>query len=319
MPKSWVQSHNLKKGDMIGVEESTNQLILYASPQEIEKKEKSISIDTKDKSMSRIKAEIVTAYLNNFNKIEIFSGTLHNDAPVIKGIIRNLSGMEIIEQTNNRIVANDLIDVSSISIQTIIRRVDLITRSMMEDTILCLQGKCNPKSILHRDSDVNRLYYLGSRVIKNAIDDSMMMKKLKTTPWQLYVDKSILTRIEEIADRQKRISRLIAEVEFENKTLEEFKEINEEVRSRYLDVMKAYYNDDKNIAYNIETSSKSFIDRCDKFFEKISKELSVEIKHGKEPRTLSKKNLVPASKIIDYTKSTITFIKHIARNVLHMD
>ncbi len=320
MPKSWVEKHNLKKGDTVSVEEGSNELIFYAGEKETKREEKSISINAEDKPLKRIKVEIVSAYLNNYNTIEIFSKTLDDDAPVIKGILRNLSGMEIIEQTGNRIVAKDLIDVSSISISNLIRRMDIITRSMIDDTILCIGGKCNPKSIEHRDTDVNRLYYLSFRVVKNAMEDPMLMKKLKTNPWKLLSDKMIMSRIEEIADRQKRVSRLIMEAEFEDKNLEEFKKINEEIRERYNNVMKAYYNNDKEIAYNIEVTNKDVVEKCDKFLENISKKLSSEVKRGTEaPTTLSKRNLVPAAKIVEYTKATITFITYIARTVLNMD
>lgn len=320
MPKSWVQKHNLKKGDIISIEEGQDQLVLRAGEKEIKRKEKSISIDTEDKKLSMIKAEIVSAYLNNYNTIEIFSKKLYDDAPVIKGILRNLSGMEIIEQTGKRIVAKDLIDVSSITIQNIVRRMDVITRSMIDDTILCIHGKCNPKSILHRDVDVNRLYYLGFRVIKNAMQDSMLMKKLQTNSWKLLSDKMIILRIEEIADRQKRISRLLAEAEFKDNIKEEFKKLKEEIRDRYIDVMKAYYHNDKKLAFEIEVTNKNYIERCDEFLEDINRMFSMEIKKSSgKSRNLSKKNMVPAYKILDYTKSTVTFIKYIARTVLNMD
>ncbi len=334
MPKSWINKHNLRKGDMISIEEGSNQLVFYAGEKEVKKEERSITINTEDKNLDRIKVEIVSAYLNNYNTIEIFSKTLEDDAPIIKSILRNLSGMEIIEQTGKRIVAKDLLDENSISIQSIIRRIDVITRSMIDDTILCIQGKCNPKSILHRDVDVNRLYYLGFRVIKSAIENPMLMNKMKTNPWKLLSDKMVISLIEEIADRQKRVSRLIAEANFKDDALNELKEINEEIRERYNDVMKAYYNNDKTLAYAIEITSRNFIERCDKFLNKTSKDLCSHCLKNKElnfellakeknkleyPASFPGKFTVSLSKIGEHTKATLAFIKHIARTVLNMD
>lgn len=328
VPKYWVDKHNLKKGDTISIEEGSNELVFYAGEKEIKKKEKFISISAEDKKLSMIKAEIVSAYLNNYNTIEIFSKTLEDDAQVIKGILRNLSGMEIIEQTGKRIVAKDLLDENSISIQSIIRRMDVITRSMMDDTILCMQGKYSSKSIIHRDIDVNRLYYLGFRMIKNAMDDPMLMNKLKTNPWRISSDRRILSRIEEIADRQKRISRLTGESEFRGNMLKGFREINEDVKKVYYDAMKSYYNNDKKMAYEIEIANRGLIDRCNKFLEKTSEEIcSYCLKEANTKSSLKKKDInlfpsktiVSASKIAEHIKSTITFIKYIARTVLSMD
>ena len=89
MPKSWIEKHNLKKGDTISIEEGSNELVFYAGEKVPEKEEKSIVISTENKSMERVRVEIVSAYLNNHNTIEIFSKTLENDAPFIKATIRN--------------------------------------------------------------------------------------------------------------------------------------------------------------------------------------------------------------------------------------
>ena len=333
MPKAWVYKHNLKKGDKISIEEGSNELVFYAGEKEIKRGEKSISISAEDKKLSMIKAEIVSAYLNNYHTIEIFSETLEDDAPVIKDILRNLSGMEIIEQTGKRIVAKDLIDVSSIPIQSIIRRMDIITRSMIDDTILCMQGKCSPNSIIHRDTDVNRLYYLGFRVIKNVMEDPMLMNKFGTTPWKISSDRKILSRIEEIADRQKRISRTLAEAEFKENVIKDLKEISMEIRERYNNAMKAYYTNDKKIAYDIEITSKSVIEKCDKFLMDIGNEICSICQQKQKPGTLQSSKKIPyedlakspaniivsASTIAEYTKATITFIKYIARTILNMD
>ena len=336
MPKSWVNKHNLKKGDTISVEEGSGELVFYAGEKELKSEEKSISINAENKKLSMLKAEIVSAYLNNYNTIEIFSKTLENDAPVIKGILRNLSGMEIIEQTGSRIVAKDLIDISSILIQSIIRRMDVITRAMIDDTMLCMGGKCSPKSISHRDTDVNRLYYLGFRAIKNAIENPMVTNKLKTTTWRLSSDREILYKIEEIADVQKRISRVIAEVEHNHKNeleefrkaLEELKELNDGIKQRYYNAMKAYYTNDKKLAYEIETTNKDFIEKCDNFLKKITKRLcSYCLKTKESNNTLSDMSLkemlvdmvISVSKIIEYKKATVTFIRGIVRTILDMD
>ncbi|MBW2975974.1 hypothetical protein KY347_00850 [Candidatus Woesearchaeota archaeon] len=333
LPKFWVTKHNLKKGDTISIKEGAEELIFYAGEREHKKKEKSVLINVEGKSLDRIKAEIVSAYLNNFTLIEIFSKSLEDNAPVIKGILRNLSGMEVIEQTGSRIVAKDLIDINSIPIQNIIRRMDVITRSMIDDSILCIQGKCSQKSIVHRDEEVNRLYYLGFRVIKNAIENPAIMSKLETTPWKLLNDKIILSRIEKIADEQKRITRLISEEKFSKDILKRFKELSDGIKNMYCDVMKAYYNNDKAIAYEIEVTNKNLIEKCNKFLESASKEIctlrSQQKNSAKSALKLKKeseasdifpgKNIVSISRIGEYSKATITFIKHIARSVLNMD
>ena len=319
MPKSWVVKNNLKKGDTISIEEGSNELIFYAGQKEPKRKEKAISIETEGKKLAMIKAEIVSAYLNNCNTIEIRSKALADDAPVIKGIIRNLSGMEIIEQTGTKIVAQDLIDVSSISIQNIMRRMDVITRSMIDDLLLCLDGKCDPKSIINRDADVNRLYFLGYRVIKNAMENPAVMRELDINVWHIANHRSVLIRVEEIADTQKRISRLLSNAQLRSETLEGIKEISWDIKSSYSNVMKAYYTNDKEIALEIEINHENLIEKCNKFLEDASKRSSVEIKDSMQPQALSEKNMVPIANIVEFKKAALSYIRRIARIVLSTD
>ena len=318
MPKSWIVKNNLKKGDTISIEEGNNELIFYAGQKEPIRKEKAISIETEGKKLAIIKAEIVSAYLNNCNTIEIRSKNLADDAPVIKGIIRNLSGMEIIEQTGTKIVAQDLIDVSSISIQNIMRRMDVITRSMIDDLLLCIGGKCDPKSIINRDTDVNRLYFLGYRVIKNAMENPAVMRELNINIWHIANHRSVLIRVEEIADTQKRISRLLSNAQLRGETLEGIREITEDIKNSYNDVMKAYYTNDKKIALEIEINHENLIEKCNKFLENASKSSSLEIRDSRQPQVLYKENIVIAN-IVEFKKSALSYIRRIARIVLSAD
>ncbi|MBL7055436.1 phosphate uptake regulator PhoU [Candidatus Woesearchaeota archaeon] len=319
VPKKWVQKNSLKKGDLIGIEESMEELTFRAQNTDSKKKEKIMSIGMEGKKLAHVKAEIVSAYLNNYSTIEIFSQTLQDDAPVVKGIIRNLSGMEIIEQTATRIVAKDLIDLNGISIQSIVRRMDVLARSMMQDTIACIDKECKPKSVTNQDYDLNRLYYLGFRAIKNLMDHPQLISKSNTSSWKLLIDRAVLTRLEEIADTQKRISRLIEETNFKDKELKQLKEIITHIKERFHKAMKSYYNTDKKLALEIETTNSEIIKNCNNFLEDASKSWSVSLKKSPKEANVISKNMLSAARVIEYVKASSIFTKHIARKVLSID
>jgi len=312
MPKSWVEKNKLKRGDIINVDEGSADLVLSPNALTEGKKSKEITIEVDDKSLDLIKAEIVSAYLNNYDAIDVMGKELEKHIIKVKEIVRSLTGLEIMEQTSTRLVAKDLIDINDISIQNIIRRMDMITRAMIDDAILCLDGKCGYQSIEHRDADVNRLYYLGFRTIKNAMGNPMIAKKLGMSNWELHSSKMVLSRIEEIADRQKRICRFLSQVDFDDKTLKELKDIYRNFGDSYLEVMKAYYTNDRDMAYKIEITNKDRILACEKFLEKCACE-----GHGKKAGLYCQ--CVPTAKAMEYLKAMSTFIKHISRIVISLD
>lgn len=309
MPKSWVEKNSLKKGDLIAVNDGGSELVLSANNQEKITDSREITIDTKSKYLDFLKAEIVSSYLNCYDTINILFDSSYKDVPKIKDILRNLSGLEIMEQTSTRIVAKNLININEISIKNIIRRMDTIARAMMEDAILCCRGQCSYENIHHRDADMNRLYFLGYRVIKNAMKNPRIAKSLGIETWQLHSDTLILIRLEKIADRQKRIARYLINANLKRELMEELDSVHTNISEAYKEVMKSYYIHDKNLAFKIEVTNKERAESCNKLLEKCTL-----VKKGRENDNMQ--NNVAFAQIIENLKATATEIKNIARTVL---
>ena len=208
VPKTWIRENNLKKGDLIHIEDRKDELILSlgAGGKQEEPKRTLIEVDNKDLKLIRI--EIVSAYLNNYDIIDIAGRQLEKLAPQVKGLIRNLTGLEIIQQTATKITAKDLLNLKEISIRTLIRRMDNITRSMLIDSIDCFSTD-HFESIYERDMDVNRLVFLAFRVIRASMANPKLAKHVAIGNLELMYSRDIIMRIEKIGDQTKRIARHI--------------------------------------------------------------------------------------------------------------
>jgi len=310
MPKSWIEKNNLKKGDLISVDDEGFELVLSANQEEQKLESKEISIDAKGKELELLKTEIVSSYLNGYDTINILFDSNSREAPQIKDIIRNLSGLEIMEQTSTRISAKNLININEISINNIIRRMDIITRAMIEDVILCSTGQCNPDSIMNRDLDVNRLYYLGYRVIRNAMKNPRIAKSLGQDSWKLHLEKLMILRLEKMADCQKRIARHLSAVKLDRNSLNELSRIHRDIGETFSAVMKAYYNNEKGAALNIEVTSRDKTAACDKFLENYTQS------HPNIKNKSRYSNLVMVAKVVENLKATAVEVRNIARAVL---
>ncbi len=313
IPKSWVIKNKVKKGDLVSLTEQEDELTLFLNKKNTVTEPREITIQTENKDMRLIRAEIVSAYLNNYDTINIYSNNLHKDALEIKNILRNLTGMEVMEQTSKRIVAKDLINESEISLKAILRRMDVITRVMIDDAIASIDGKNHYESIFQRDFDVNRLYFLAYRVIMGAMKDNALAKSLKMTPWDLHSLKNIMMRIEKIADRQKRISRYLKKIKLRKSVANELKELYTHIKERYLFVMKAYYNNNKNSALEIEVTNKDTILACEEFHNKNTGcPLRMKTKEAQGYCT-------ELSGIVENLKAMTTSLKYISRTIISMD
>jgi len=318
LPKSWINRNRLNKGHQIGVDEGHDRLTLFANNEEARKKEeKRTTVVVDNKEVDLLRSEIITAYLNNYDIIEVMSKNPNASFNEIKAIIRDLTGFEVVEQTSTRLVAKDIMDIQQLSVNNIIRRMDVITRAMIQDCIECIEKKCSIDDFDERDKEVNRLHFLAYRLIRNALLNPSFAKTLSRNPWELQCDKSIVMRLEKIADRQKRIARFFTKNKLDNKGNEELKRLYKLSQERFLQIMKAYYTNNIKLAYDIEITSKDISKELEKFLlththSNISgKDLKFEQK-----KCSFRSSCTSTALIIENLKAMNTSVKYIARTVM---
>lgn len=298
LPKGWLDKNKLRKGDVLNATQGLNEVIFSTSQIKPKSDPIKITIVADEKDMTRIEAEIVSAYLNNADSIEVLSKNLRTNAMQIKNILRNLSGMEILEQTSSKIFAKNLINLNEIALPTIIRRMDIITRGMIEDSIKSFEENYY-ESIRTRDWDVNRLFYLASRVIRAGLKDHREAQRLNTSPLELQTSHLMILRLEKVADRQKRIARELQGCTIPIKLKVEIHTIYTEIKDKYLEVMKAYYTKNKELAFTVEVTNKDRIDRLNAIQDKL--------------------NNPKCTRIIENLKATTAEIRSMAKTVVSME
>ena len=298
LPKAWVNENKLKKGDILNIDDKKSELLIYPTRAQKDEEPKHIVIMTDDKDLDYIRTKIVSSYLNGYGIIDIKGSRLEQDAAHIKAILRNLTGLEIIHQSSDKISAKDLLNISEININTLIRRMDNIVRSMIIDAIDSMD-KDRYASIVERDMDLNRSAFLAFRVIKAALNDNSLAKKLALSNCDLLQDWIVASRLEKIGDQQKRIARHLRNVSLHKKEKEEFHKIITLIQNDYVDAMTAYYKKDLEAAYLIDNTNSARMLVCKNYLE-----------------TIRSNEVVDVARTIDHLKSMRTDIKTIARAVM---
>ncbi len=267
LPKTWVLQNKLGKGDLVYFEESGSGLMVQPRKVEAQEEEKEIIITVDGKSMEQLRRELVPAYINNFRTIIFRGKDIKQKAPEIQQLTQSLIALEIMEQTTDKILAKDFLDMKNISTSNLIRKMDTITRAMMEDGINTFRED-NYDSIMLRDKDVNRLSYLVFRVVKYGLQNqSFMQKKHQLDIFNLHDYQWITEHLESIADEVKRIARYMRSADtIAEKEKKEFEKLFREVRDNYVTTMKAYYTKDIQLAYSIANKKNNQITACDDFY-----------------------------------------------------
>lgn len=269
LPKSWLEKNKLNKGDLVYISEKPNNELavsVYDSGAKPEKS-KEITINIDDKEIDTIKREITSAYVNNYHTINIIGKSLNQKVKDIRKTIHDFVALEISEQTSSKIVAKDLLDLSDISIDKNINRMDMILRSVIIDSISILDGEDHAESIVFRDFDINRLYFLMSRLLKSSSEDIRIAESIKVSNTNILSTWYLTLNIENLADTVKNLALMFKDLSKKDDT-DNIRKIYNEIKQAYLNVMKSYYNKDKILADSVALDRIRIFDMCDDYFKK---------------------------------------------------
>lgn len=182
LPSEWIKNNNLKKGNMVMIEVNRNNSVsLY--PSDIDTEDvKEVNIPHPQLSMDSLTNQIYGAYLLGYDVIRIKgkSQISFDDRELIKLAMRKLVGLEIVDENGSNIVSQFLLDANTLDAEKILRRMSSIVAGMYKDTLIGIQKKENgsEKSIVSRDDEVDRQYFLLVRLIRSAMMDQKLASKL---------------------------------------------------------------------------------------------------------------------------------------------
>ena len=268
VPMNWIKRNSLKKGDTIYLEENGNgELVLNPKLKEHKKEIRESIINVDNKDILRIKRELVSAYLGGYNIVKLHVEDLTKNIKDIRDEVHSLMAFEIMEQSKTEMIIKDLLALEEISLNDMVRRMDIITRAMISNLKSNLENK-KPQSLENLDQDVNRIYFVGLRTLVNALKDPNFASLIKLEQSQIFSYWNVIYSIEAIADVIKAISNICTGKCSGKKVDEEILILIYEIENTYLEVMKAYYNKDVELAYKLSSKKKELFTNCDKFLEK---------------------------------------------------
>jgi len=176
LPKEWIDANNLDKTNQVEIE--TNQNNLSIRTQLSKRPSKEIEILYPLPKGESIVPTITGAYLLGFDIIRIASKSpiSFTDRESVRGSMRRLVGMEIIDEDATNISVQFLLDETSVNPQNILKRMSSIALGMFSDVVSSLEtgDKTNLETIANRDIEINRQYFLLVRLIRSTIMDTRL-------------------------------------------------------------------------------------------------------------------------------------------------
>ncbi|MBI4393008.1 MAG: AbrB/MazE/SpoVT family DNA-binding domain-containing protein [Euryarchaeota archaeon] len=210
LPKDWVTGSGLGKGDRIVISRQPDgSLVLRADSQTRTARTPKV-IESAGEPGAHLLRRLIGAYVAGHGTIEVrFKGKMD---PGLKRVTRDFAktaiGPEIVEETTNKVVLQDLSDPTELSPEKCLRRMSLIVRSMHEDAIKALLESDEElaEDVTRRDSEIDRLCWLMMKQYNMMAADPRLAEKLGVTPEKALAFLLAARMVERIGDHAERIS-----------------------------------------------------------------------------------------------------------------
>jgi phosphate uptake regulator len=215
LPKSWVVGRGLGAGDvLLFTPRPDGSLTLFPdeSPRpEGLKRTVLVSNDDEEQHLFRL---LVAEYIAGAPLLELKTpGRMSaKTRDVVRGFAQRMIGPEILEETADAVVLQDVVGTNPLPIPSVIRRMHQMVRAMQSDAMTAF--KTNDVSIatdvIERDWEVDRLHWFVQKQVTTALRDARMLTLVGLTLPECATYLLASRVLERIADHAVRIAETVS-------------------------------------------------------------------------------------------------------------
>jgi phosphate uptake regulator len=200
LPRSWAEKQGLRKGTLVALDETSEGKLLIDSKYNAEPLPRVANLT----AGPYLRREIIGRYLLGFDiiRIEAKERIDFDVRNAVKNTVGSLIGLEIVEESYSQIVLQCLLEPSGFPPEKILRRNYAIVAEMNRDAAgSFINGDLQlAQSVIARDDESNRLYFLLVRILRTIIQAPSLSEKLGITPIECLDYRLAASLIEAIGD-----------------------------------------------------------------------------------------------------------------------
>lgn len=278
LPKEWAERYGLKRGSVVAVNETSDGKLLV-DPEYSAAPPTRVVVLEPGPYLGR---EIIGKYLLGFDiiRVEAKESISFEMREIVKKTVSRLVGLEIIEEDYSKIVLQCLLEPTSFPPEKILRREYAIVAGMHKDVVNALvNGDVHmARSVIARDEEVNRLYFLLVRILRTIIQNPSLSEKLGLQPIECLDYRLTASLVENIGDECVRTAFKVLELKGAKLT-EALKKLIVEFHARVFEAhesaLRAFFEGDIASAEGVR-GMRAEIEKSLEAIEKGSKEQSLE-------------------------------------------
>ena len=265
IPKDWATANGVSAGSEVEFYPEGDALFL--TPRTEEERTEG-TLDVTNLEGEELTRAVMTMYVSGFDIISLESGRITTDQRrTIREATQGLVGLEVLEETRDRVVIRDLLDSSELSIHNAVTRMRLIALSMLEDAVAALADLDTDmsKDVIQRDDDVDRLWMVVSRIFRATLRTPKAAEELGLPREVCFDYQSAARQLERIADHATKIAHLSLNIEepVPEEVSSALRELHDEAKRVIDDGMDALFTEESSDATRLANEAREAVERID--------------------------------------------------------
>lgn len=233
LPVEWAEEYEVAAGEPVYLySHRDGSLVVRAA-----ERERSDLADTAvtftDPDRTAIERTLKAAYLAGFRHVELRApdGFTSDQRRTVDRIARNLTGVEVGEETETRVTVEGLLDSADISVRQSVLQLRFVALSMHEAATAALVGEADVEHLPQRDDEADRVFELLSRHFNRALTELDEVDQLGVDRPRLFQYYHTARQLERVADHAVRIARAVERVDCgRTETVERIRALGDEAR-----------------------------------------------------------------------------------------
>ena len=308
LPKGWATENDVSSGTEVEFYSEDDMLLL--TPQS-EDGHTMGGLDISElQDEDELTRAVMTMYVSGFDVINLETDRMTAEQRrTIRDATQGLVGLEVIEEMPDKMVLQDLLDSSELSIENAVTRMRLVSLTMLEDAVeaLITDDDQLAHDVIERDDDVDRLWYMTSRVFRTVLRNPTAANEIGFARETCFDYQSSARQLERIADHATKIAELALEVgAIPDDAAEPLRELHREAAKIPETAMDALLAADSEDAVDLASDARSHVDVIDGIVREVDQQI-----HEYDPQVAQVLGLV-----IDSLSRTADYGTNIAESAL---
>ena len=264
IPKTWATENGIESGTEVGFHPEGESLLLTPrhSDETIEG-----TLDITELHGRDLMRAVVTMYVSGFDVIRLETAQVTaGQRRSVRDATQGLVGLEVVEETGEHIVLQDLLDSGQLSVHNAVSRMRLIATTMLADAVTALieDDDTLAADVIERDDDVDRLWFMVSRVFRSTLRNPGAAAEIGLSREAGFDYHSSARQLERIADHSAKIAQIALDLDAVPEDVGEvLSALYENAVAIVEEAMDAFIEDDSDRATRLANQAREDVEAID--------------------------------------------------------